>query len=328
MYIVTGGAGFIGSAVVAGMNNLGIDNILVVDELGQDEKWKNLRGLRFADYVEKNVFRQSIAEKKLDGAIDAIVHLGACSSTTETDASFLVDNNFEFSTELAAFAISREIRFIYASSAATYGDVTGGLDDEDELVRLRPMNMYGYSKHMFDCWAHHNGYFNLIVGLKYTNVFGPNEYHKGDMRSMVNKAFHQINENGKVKLFKSHKPKYKHGEQKRDFLYIKDAVDMTLFFLEGYDGGIFNIGAGKAETWNTLVGAVFKAMGKKENIEYIDMPESIRGQYQYFTEADIRKLRGVGYEKPITPLKRGVEDYVKNYLLKDAYLEANDLGRP
>jgi ADP-L-glycero-D-manno-heptose 6-epimerase len=255
--------------------------------------------------------------------VDAVFHLGACSSTTETDVSFLMENNFEYTKQLAQWTADENIRFIYASSAATYGDGSEGFsDDQDGIETLKPLNPYGYSKQLFDLWAKRNGLLDKIVGLKYFNVFGPNEYHKADMRSFVLKAFEQINTTGKVRLFKSHRPDYNDGEQKRDFLYVKDAVDMTLFFYDNPEtSGIYNLGAGISRSWNDLAKAVFVAMGKSPNIEYIDMPETIRNQYQYYTEADITKLRTAGYKKPITQLEDAVKDYVRNYLQKSAYLE-------
>lgn len=322
MIIVTGGAGFIGSALIAALNKRGVDDILVVDRLGSDQRWKNLVNLRFADYIDKDDFIDMVAEDVLPFSVDAVFHLGACSSTTETDVSFLMDNNFEYTKQLAQWTADENIRFIYASSAATYGDGSQGFsDDEDKLEILKPLNPYGYSKQLFDLWAKRNELLDKIVGLKYFNVFGPNEYHKAEMRSFVLKAFEQINATGKVRLFKSHRPDYKDGEQKRDFLYVKDAVDMTLFFLDNPEtAGIYNLGAGSARTWNDLAKAVFAAMGKSPNIEYIDMPDSVRNQYQYFTEADISKLRSAGYKKQNTTLEQAVEDYVQNYLAKNLYL--------
>ncbi len=322
MIIVTGGAGFIGSALIAALNKRQITDILVVDELGTDQKWKNLRNLSFSDYVEKDDFLEMVIEDKLDSSIDAVFHLGACSDTTETNTSFLIKNNYEYSKLLAQWATADNIRFIYASSAATYGDGSAGFsDDQEKIENLKPLNMYGYSKHMFDLWVRRAGLLKKIVGLKYFNVFGPNEYHKADMRSFVIKAFEQINATGKVRLFKSYKPEYADGEQKRDFIYVKDAVDMTLFFYDNPKiSGLFNIGTGKARTWNDLVKAVFAAMGKKPNIEYIEMPESIRDQYQYYTSADIINLRKAGYDKQTTTLEDSIKDYVQNYLQKDGYL--------
>jgi len=322
MIIVTGGAGFIGSALIAALNKRQIADILVVGQLASDEKWKNLRNLSFADYVEKDDFLEMVLENKISPPIEAVFHLGACTSTTETNASYLIKNNYEYTKLLAQWATDADVRFIYASSAATYGDGSAGFsDDEGQIDKLRPLNMYGYSKQLFDLWARRAGLLKKIVGLKYFNVFGPNEYHKADMRSFVLKAFEQITTKGKVGLFKSYKPKFKDGEQKRDFIYVKDAADMTLFFLDNPRlTGLFNIGTGKARTWNDLVKAVFTAMGKEPKIEYIEMPESIRSQYQYFTEADIAKLHKASYNKEITSLEDAIKDYVQNYLQKNGYL--------
>jgi ADP-L-glycero-D-manno-heptose 6-epimerase len=315
MIIVTGGAGFIGSALIAALNKRRITDILVVDEQGKD-KCKNLANLSFTDYAEKTDFLRTVVEKKICTEIESIFHMGACSDTTETDAEYLEKNNYQYTIALAQWAIDAKIRFIYASSAATYGDGSNGFsDNEEKIEQLHPLNLYGNSKQLFDLWARENGLLKKIIGLKYFNVFGPNEYHKGNMRSFVLKAFEQIKTTGKVNLFKSCNPDYADGEYKRDFLYIKDAVDMTLFFYENPEAaGLFNIGAGKARTWNDLVKAVFAAMDKKPTIEYIKMPESIRNQYQYFTQAEITKLRKAGYEKQITPLEDAIKDYVQNYL--------------
>ncbi|MHC4560816.1 MAG: ADP-glyceromanno-heptose 6-epimerase [Planctomycetota bacterium] len=322
MIIVTGGAGFIGSALIAALNKRRITDILVVDQLGKDQKWKNLRNLSFADYIEKDDFLEMVIEDEFDSPVEAVFHLGACSDTTEINASYLVKNNYEYSKLLAQWATDTNIRFIYASSAATYGDGSAGFSDEEEKIEnLRPLNMYGYSKQLFDLWARRAGLLKKIVGLKYFNVFGPNEYHKGDMRSFVIKAFEQINGSGEVHLFKSYKDEYADGEHVRDFIYIEDAVDMTLFFLDNPKlGGLFNIGTGEVRTWNDLVIAVFVGMGRKPNIEYIDMPTSIRNQYQYFTQADIAKLRKAGYDKQTTPLEDAIKDYVQNYLQEGKYL--------
>ncbi len=322
MIIVTGGAGFIGSALIAGLNKRQITDILVVDRLGANQKWKNLRSLSFADYVEKDDFLEMVIEGKLDSPVEAVFHLGACSDTTETNASYLVKNNYEYTKLLAQWATDADIRFIYASSAATYGDGSAGFSDDEERVEtLSPLNMYGYSKHLFDLWARRAGLLKKIVGLKYFNVFGPNEYHKENMRSFVVKAFEQINAGGKVRLFKSYEPEYADGEQVRDFIYVKDAVDMTLFFLDNpHLSGLFNVGTGEARTWNDLVIAVFVGMGRKPNIEYVDMPDSIRNQYQYFTRAETAKLRSAGYDKQTIPLEDAIKDYIQNYLQKDGYL--------
>ena len=323
MIIITGGAGFIGSAIAAALNKRGVFDILIVDQLGQDEKWKNLRRLRYAEYMELDDFNEAAADMERSWNVEAIFHMGACSDTAETDATYLVKNNYEFSKLLCGWALEIGARFIYASSAATYGDGSQGFTDQEEhLERLRPLNMYGYSKQMLDLWIKNQGLLDEVVGLKYFNVFGPNEYHKGNMRSFVHKGFEQIRETGKVQLFKSHRPDYEDGRQARDFLYIKDAVEMTLFFAEHPEAnGIFNIGSGQARSWNDLARAIFEAMGKPVNIEYIPMPESLREKYQYFTQADIAKLRAAGCKNKITPLETAVKDYVQQYLMKDAYQE-------
>lgn len=322
MIVVTGGAGFIGSAVVWKLNELGINNIIIVDHLGESDKWKNLNGLNFADIYHKDEFYDLFTNGELPFDTEAVFHLGACSSTTEKDADYLLYNNYKYTQELAKFALNNNARFIYASSAATYGGGERGYaDDENEIENLRPLNMYGYSKQLFDLWAKREGILNKIAGLKYFNVYGPNEYHKGDMRSVIHKAFGQIMETGKVKLFKSYKDEYKDGEQLRDFIYVKDAVEMTLFFLEHKDkNGLFNIGTGSARSWNDLVSAIFNSMGKPMSIEYIEMPEYLREKYQYFTQAELTKLREAGYTKEISSIEKGVEDYVKNYLMKDKTL--------
>jgi ADP-L-glycero-D-manno-heptose 6-epimerase len=324
MIIVTGGAGFIGSGIVAALNAKGIKDILIVDVLGRDEKWKNLRNLAYTDYLEAGNFLDIITAGKFFLPVDAVFHLGACSATTETDASYLISNNFEYSKSVASFAMDKKARFIYASSAATYGDGSKGFcDDEAMLSQLQPMNMYGFSKQMFDLWSQNNGMAKKIVGLKYFNVYGPNEYHKGDMRSFILKGFMQIQQTGRVKLFKSYNPQYKDGCQMRDFVYVKDAVDMTLFFLENKKAnGVFNVGTGRARTWLDLANALFAAMNMQPNIVFEDMPTVLRDKYQYFTQAEIGKIRGAGYKKEITSLEDAVRDYVQNYLLVDKYLSA------
>ncbi len=248
--------------------------------------------------------------------------MGACSSTTETDESFLTKNNFEYTRHLASFCLEKGIRFIYASSAATYGAGENGYsDDESRLEILKPLNLYGDSKQKFDLWAQAQGAFKNLVGLKYFNVYGPNEYHKQNMQSMVRKGFLQLRDTGKLRLFKSYKSEYSDGDQERDFLYIKDAVAMTLFFLERQDvGGIFNVGSGKARNWNDLAKAIFVAMSKKLNIEYIDIPSEIRNQYQYHTCSDTEKIRNAGYSKPSMSLEAGIENYVTQYLIPEKHL--------
>jgi len=320
--LVTGGAGFIGSALVWALNRRGCDHIVVCDRLGTDEKWRNLTPLRFADYVEADDLLARLQTGVL-GKFDLVLHLGACSSTTERDAGFLIRNNYEFTRNLAAWALGQKARFVYASSAATYGDGTAGMDDdESQLDRLRPLNMYGYSKHLFDLHAQRAGFLSRVVGLKYFNIFGPNEDHKGDMRSLVHKSTAQVQAEGVIRLFKSHRADFRDGEQKRDFLYVKDAAALTLHLAASKKaGGLFNIGSGGARTWLDLARAVFAALQRKPKIEFIEMPEAIRDKYQYFTEANLTRLRAAGYTASITPLEDAVSDYVRNYLLSDQRLD-------
>ncbi|HZP60506.1 MAG TPA: ADP-glyceromanno-heptose 6-epimerase [Opitutaceae bacterium] len=328
--LVTGGAGFIGSALVWALNQRGLADIVVTDvldparkrtstEADLQEKRRNLKPLKFADYVEADAFRRQIAPKPdAFGRFSAVFHLGACSSTTETDEPYLNDNNYAYTREMAEWSLRQNARFIYASSAATYGDGGQGMDDKDaNLARLHPLNLYGWSKQQFDLHAQRQGWFDRIVGLKYFNVFGPNEDHKGEMRSLVNKAYQQILATAKVGLFKSYKPEFKDGEQKRDFLYVKDAVEMTLHFADkgAAAGGLYNLGSGRASTWLELASAIFAALGREPKIDFIEMPEILRGKYQYFTQADISKLRASGYDRPVTPLAEAVRDYVRNYLV-------------
>jgi ADP-L-glycero-D-manno-heptose 6-epimerase len=317
MIIVTGGAGFIGSALVWRLNQKGERDILIVDHLDETEKWKNLVPLRFSDYLDRDAFLEKMENGAFGNRIRAILHLGACSSTTETDAAFLMENNYRYTVRLAVWQERHpNCRFIYASSAATYGDGAQGYgDDEADLHTLRPMNMYGYSKHMFDLYALGRGWLDRIAGLKYFNVFGPNEDHKGDMRSVVNKAYPDVRGLGRMRLFQSHRPDYGDGEQVRDFIYVKDAVEMTLFFLENRSAnGLFNIGTGRARSWNDLARAMFDALGLEPEIEYIPMPESLRDKYQYHTCADTAKLRAAGCSHRCVTLEEAVSDYVLNYL--------------
>jgi ADP-L-glycero-D-manno-heptose 6-epimerase len=313
LILITGAAGFIGSAIAWRLNQDGNNRLLLVDELGTSSKWKNLAPLAYHDYLDKDELLAAIASGSLDGTdIQAVIHMGACSSTTETDAAYLARNNFGYSKILAEWCLKRSIRFIYASSAATYGDgMAGYRDDHAQLPMLRPLNPYGYSKHMFDLWNLRRGHFDRVVGLKFFNVFGPNEYHKEDMRSMAVKAFEQIRETGRVRLFKSHRPDYRDGQQLRDFLYVKDAVDMTLFFLDPTrPGGIYNIGTGQARSWLDLANALFRSLDREPKIDFIPMPESIRDKYQYHTQADLSKIRSIGYAAPIRSLEAGIEDYI------------------
>lgn len=316
--IITGGAGFIGSALCWELNRRGVNDILIVDRLDSSDKWKNLAPLNFADYLDADDFLENL--EKLDKT-ETILHLGACSATTERDSDFMMRNNYEYTKTLANWSVEKAVRFIYASSAATYGDGSNGMKDgTSSLHKLRPLNVYGYSKHLFDIYANKNKLFEKIVGLKYFNVFGPNENHKGDMRSLVNKAFSQIQETGKLQLFKSANPDYQDGEFGRDFVYIKDVVDMTLHFVENRSSGLFNIGSGQMHTWNELAKAIFNALDLPPNIEYVEMPKHLQDRYQYHTQADITRLRETGFDKDLTSLNESVADYVQNYLIPDKYL--------
>lgn len=325
--LVTGGAGFIGSALVWKLNSLGHENIVICDRLGTDEKWRNLVPLRYADYLDADELLPRLeAGETVGNDITLVLHMGACSATTEKDSGYLMRNNFDFTRRLCQWSLAHGARFVYASSAATYGDGEAGMEDTlEDLHSLRPLNMYGYSKHLFDCWAKREGLLSRIVGLKFFNVFGPNEDHKGDMRSVVHKATAQIRETGSVKLFRSHHPDYADGGQKRDFLYVKDCVDMTLHLARSpLAGGLFNLGSGEARTWLDLVTPIFEALNKPVEIEFVDMPEALRGKYQYFTQANIRRLRDSGYDRPVTALSAAVRDYVTGYLLPDRRLGDGD----
>ena len=322
--LLTGGAGFIGSALLWDLNQRGCDRVVVADQLGTSEKWRNLVPLRFEDYLEADDLLP-LLERGALGDFDLVLHLGACSSTTETDAAYLIRNNYEYSKELASWTVGRKARFVYASSAATYGSGERGMSDQaqsaDALGELRPLNIYGYSKQLFDLWAARNGLFDRIVGLKYFNVFGPNEAHKGDMRSLVAKAVPQVLATGKLQLFRSHHPDYADGEQLRDFLYVKDATAMTLHLAENRRAaGLFNVGSGEASKWLEVAGALFAALGKEPNVEFVEMPEHLRAKYQYFTRADLTKLREAGYAEPVTPLETAVREYVQEFLLEDRRL--------
>ncbi len=322
MIVVTGAAGFIGSCLVSRLNQRGRQDIIVVDHYDGDDdpKRKNLAGKRYQRYYDKAEFLKLIRRDQIDADIDYIFHMGACSSTTLQDADYFQKNNFEYSCVVAQWAKSRQARLIYASSAATYGDGDQGYRDEEASMRnLKPLNLYGESKQQFDVWVLDNGYQNQVVGLKFFNVFGPNEYHKGDMRSVTAKAYDRIVSEGKISLFKSYNLQYKDGQQMRDFVYVKDTVDVMLFLMENPRiNGIFNLGTGQARTWNDLANALFAAVGKKPDIQYIEMPEILRGRYQYFTQADMSKLRAAGYQKPFMTLEAAVKDYC-TYLKDKSY---------
>jgi len=311
--VVTGAAGFIGSCLVAELNSRGRQDLIVVDDLNgeNDPKKMNLAAKRYQRYYDKGEYLKLLKRDQFDFDVECILHMGACSSTTMQDADYFEKNNFEYTCGVAQWALKNNARLVYASSAATYGDGKSGYSDEESLVPgLKPLNLYGESKQKFDEWVLDHGFQDKMVGLKFFNVFGPNEYHKGDMKSIVSKAYERVTVEGRMSLFKSYNPKYKDGEQMRDFIYVKDAVDVVMFFMEHPAiNGIFNLGTGRARTWNDLAYALFSAVGRGPNIEYVEMPEVLRGRYQYFTQADMAKLRKVGYTKAFTSLENAVKDY-------------------
>ena len=325
MIVVTGGAGFIGSALVWALNQRGQENIIIVDNLNTTEKWKNLRALKYVDYYSREDFLDLIKHRGLPWMLSAILHMGACSATTESDSSYLMKNNYEFTKILSEYAIASGVRFLYASSAATYGDGELGFNDScKELDKLRPLNMYGYSKHLFDLHAARFQLFDKIAGLKFFNVFGPNEYHKGAQTSKIYKAFHEIREDGRIKLFKSHNSSYADGESLRDFVYVKDVVKVVLDIMDNpLLNGLFNIGTGVPRSWNDLARAIGKSMPEHvagNFIEYIGMPENLRNKYQYYTCASIEKLRNAGITHEFMTLEESVADYIGNYLMNDRFL--------
>lgn len=321
MILITGGAGFIGSVLAKQLNVLGHSDLVIVDKLEDSTKWKNLRGIKYLDYIHADELFNGDYDD-LIAETDLIFHMGACSSTTEKNMDFLMKNNVAYTQALFRFAATKNIPFIYASSAATYGAGERGYDDNhNDIPLLLPLNPYGYSKQLADEWilkeeAKPDHWF----GLKFFNVFGPNEYHKEEMRSLVHKSFEQIKAQGKVKLFKSHRPDFKDGEQLRDFIYVKDVVRAMIELADpekSVHSGIFNLGTGKARSFLDLTKATFNAMGITPNIEFIDMPADLRGQYQYYTQAQVGKLISALPEFEFTSLETGVHDYVQNYLMKD-----------
>ena len=332
MYIVTGAAGMIGSSFVWKLNSEGISDIILVDKLRTENKWLNIRKREYSDWIDKDNLFAWLEQKDNSKKIKGIVHMGACSATTEQNGDFLMENNYEYSKKLWKIATDLSIPYIYASSAATYGDGSLGYNDNCsscELQKLSPLNKYGYSKKIFDDWALKQ--YNTPkqwAGLKFFNVYGPQEYHKGRMASMVFHSFNQYEETGVVKLFKSHKEGYNDGGQLRDFIYVKDAVNIIYFLLiNEIKSGIYNVGTGKARSFYDLSMATVKAIVGDDNltskkvIEYIPMPEDLQGKYQYFTQASMTKLQKIGYEDKFYTLEEGVKDYVTNYLLKeDNYL--------
>lgn len=320
MLVVTGAAGFIASCLVSKLNALGYKNLILVDDFSKDDKAPNYETKAFANKIERSVFIDWFTKNSKD--VEAVFHIGARTDTTEFNVAIFDELNVNYTKSLWSICADASIPFIYASSAATYGLGEHGYDDDEtKLHLLKPLNPYGDSKNDFDKWAiaqtktppH-------WYGLKFFNVYGPNEYHKARMASVIFHSFNQINANGKVKLFRSHNPNYKDGGQLRDFVYVKDVVDViTFLFTQHPKNGIYNLGSGKARTFLDLALATFKALGKNEDIEFIDTPIDIRDKYQYFTEANMAKLIKAGYSKPFTSLEDGVNDYVKNYLVGKRY---------
>ena len=315
--VVTGACGLIGSCVVRYLNDAGFDQIILVDDIKKTDKWKNLVGKKFRSFLSRHELFSWLEGK--EEQISAFIHLGACSDTMETDGDFLMENNFRYTVRLAEYALKHDKRFIYASSAATYGDGSLGFSDSHEnLEQLRPLNLYGFSKSCFDVWAKQNQVLDRVVGLKYFNVFGPNEDHKGRMASMVYKMVPLVQKEGKIRLFRSNDPaNFRDGDQCRDFIYVKDAARMTVEFLSNQLSGIFNIGSGKATTWNQLASAVFQALHLPLSIEYIDMPQELAKQYQNFTQADMSKyLTLTGKIDPCCfTIEKAVYDYVHSHLM-------------
>lgn len=316
MIVITGAEGFIGSCLVAKLNQHNYNDLILVDDF---DTWPNrslnLLGKKYTEKIERKNFFEWLTKNA--NQVQFVFHIGARTDTTETDAAIFKELNYDFSINLWNICVAEGIGLVYASSAATYGEGENGYDDDlAKLEDLNPLNLYGKSKNDFDKWAiaqQKQPYF--WAGLKFFNVYGPNEYHKGRMASVIFHAFNQIKEHGKVKLFKSHRADYKDGEQMRDFIYVKDLCDVCLFLMENRkNSSIYNLGTGQARTWNDLTKAIFSALQLEPNIEYIPIPEDIRDKYQYFTEANMNKLNAIGYNKPFTPIEEAVNDYVTNYL--------------
>ena len=312
--IVTGGAGFIGSNIVRMLNDKGITDIIIVDNINTSEKWKNITNKNYIEYIHKEDFLDRLDEFK---DVTHVIHMGACSATTETNFDYLYKNNYKYTIKLWKFCAKNNISYIYASSAATYG--ASEKFEDSQIEGLLPLNRYGYSKQIFDEWSLKQANKpKQYVGLKFFNVYGPNEYAKGNMASVIYHGFKQVKEKGKIGLFKSYKEGYEDGGQLRDFVYVKDICSVIEYFIDNPQyNGIYNLGTGNAESFKTLGESVFKALNLEPNIEYIEMPEILRDRYQYYTEANMEKLRSIGYDKKFYSLEEGTIDYVRNYLDKD-----------
>ena len=320
MIILTGGAGFIGSCMLWKLNEAGITDVLVVDSMSEEKK-KNLESKKYLDFVDKESFLSAVEKGLTPGPVSAVIHLGACTSTTLSDEEYMMHNNYHYSMALARWSLDRDIHFIYASSAATYGDGSQGFcDDDDHTRRMKPLNVYGLSKQLFDLWVLDSNLAGKVTGLKFFNVYGPNEYHKGSMMSVICKKFEDVRSKGRTGLFKSYHPDYQDGCQMRDFIYVKDAIDIVYyFFTHPGVAGIYNVGTGKARTWRDVISAMFSYFNREPVIDYIEMPEILKDKYQYFTEADTAKLRRSGYTRQFTPLEDAVRDYC-GYLDGHRYL--------
>jgi len=315
MIIITGAAGFIGSCLVSKLNREGFRDLILVDDFSDAEKMKNLEGKTFSQKVHRDDFPKWLRENQR--LVQFVFHIGARTDTTEFNVEIFDRLNLNYTKELWNICVEFGLPFVYASSAATYGLGEHGYDDNHDIVdKLKPLNPYGESKNDFDKWAlkqERKPYF--WAGLKFFNVYGPNEYHKGRMASVIMHAYNQVKDKGSVKLFRSHNPDYKDGEQLRDFVYVKDVVEVCYFLLHHRkDAGLYNLGSGKARTFLDLVRNTFTAINKEPQIEFIDTPADIRDKYQYFTEANMSKLKSIGYDKPFHTLEEGVKDYVGNYL--------------
>ena len=317
MIVVTGANGFIGSVLVEELNREGLTDILCVDPVSVEQRPGNLKNLKYNKLISEKDFLKTLSED--NDSIDFIFHMGACSSTTETNKEYLTENNLNYTKKVFQYCTDKNIGLIYASSGAVYGDGNEGFSDETDPKKFKPLNLYGWSKSDFDVWALEQQQTPpQWYGLRFFNVYGPNEYHKENMKSVVCKAFEQISKTNSMKLFRSHNPQYEDGKQLRDFVYVKDITRwmIELFKTKKAKSGIYNMGYGEARTWLDLVTPVFKAMNKPVQIEWIDIPENIRNQYQYFTESKMEKLMSQGLSKPQWDVEKGVMDYVSNYLMK------------